>query len=112
MFPLVAVATALIPDLIKTIAGDRLGSVAGQVAQTVSRVTGTDDAEAAQARIKQDPAMAADLKLKLAQIAVDEEDRKRKDELAQLQAVLQAEDQKRQAEFSSLQAKLKADAEN
>jgi hypothetical protein len=43
MFPLVAIATSILPDLIKIIAGDKAGTVATDVANTVKKVTGTSD---------------------------------------------------------------------
>ena len=51
MLPLVGIATAVIPDLIKIIAGDRAGKVADSVAAAVSTATGTTDPQAAQKKI-------------------------------------------------------------
>lgn len=71
MLPLVGIATAIIPDLIRIIAGDKAGKVATSVADAVATATGTDDPRAAQRMIEEDPAIAAALRIKLAEIAVD-----------------------------------------
>jgi lysozyme family protein len=130
MLPLVAIATSVIPDLIKLIAGDKAGAVAKDVATAVSTVTGTNDPAAAQKKLNDDPAAEAALRIKLAEIALqaakiqnEEEDRKRKDQiqaedqqrkndLAELQARFQQESQRRKDEFDQLQAQLKAEIEN
>jgi len=91
MFPLVAIATSILPDLIKIIAGDKAGTVASDVANVVKKVTGTSDPAAAKQKVDTDPAVAANLQVQLAQIAVtaakaqnDEADRQRQDQLAEL----------------------------
>jgi lysozyme family protein len=130
MLPLVAIATAVIPDLIKLLVGDKEGAVAKDVANAVSAVTGTDDPAAAQKKLNEDPAAEAALRIKLAAIALqaakiqnEEEDRKRKDQiqgedqqrkndLAEVQARFQQESQRRKDEFDQLQAQLKSDLEN
>jgi len=119
MLPLIPIAISLIPDLIKILAGDKAGAVADSVAKAVSLATGTEDPKAAKEKLDADPAATAALRIKLAEIALEatkaqneEEDRKRKDQLAQLQAQLQAEDQKRKDELAQFQAQIKADLEN
>jgi type IV secretory pathway VirB10-like protein len=96
MLPLVGIAAALLPDLIKVLAGDKAGTIANDVAKTVQTVTGTSDPVAAKQKLSEDPAAATDLKVKLAQIAVDatkaqndEQDKARQDQLAQLKEELQ-----------------------
>jgi hypothetical protein len=91
MFPLVAIATSILPDLIKIIAGDKAGTVATDVANAVTKVTGTSDPATAKQKVNTDPAVAANLQAQLAQIAVtaakaqnDEADRQRQDQLAEL----------------------------
>ena len=70
MLPLVAIATSLLPDLIKIIAGDKAGTVATDVANAVKTVTGTSDPAAAKQQVAADPTVAANLQIQLAQIAV------------------------------------------
>jgi lysozyme family protein len=70
MFPLVAIATSLLPDLIQLIAGDKTGTVATDVASAVQKITGTSDAAAAKQKIDTDPTAAANLQIQLAQIAL------------------------------------------
>jgi len=119
MLPLVGIAAALLPDLVKLLAGDKAGSVATDVAKAVSTAAGTDDPVAAKQKLQADPVASADLQVKLAQIALDatklqndEQERKHQDELAQQQARQQAEDQKRKDEFTQLQAQLQAEEKN
>lgn len=92
MLPLVAIATSILPDLIKIIAGDKAGTVATDVANAVQTITGETDPAAAKARIAADPATATNLQVKLAQIALsaakqqnDEADAQRQAQLAELQ---------------------------
>lgn len=100
MFPLVAIAAQFVPEIIKLIAGDKAGKVAIDVATVVSTVTGkTDPVEAMQA-VKADPAVEADLREKLAQIAVDAQ-KAQNDEA----------DKQRQAELDTLKATM-ADTQN
>jgi lysozyme family protein len=91
MLPLVAIATSLLPDLIKIIAGDKAGTVATEVANVVQKVTGTADPTAAKQKLDSDPAASTDLQIQLAQIALaaskaqyDEQDQQRQSELADL----------------------------
>jgi lysozyme family protein len=96
MLPLVGIAAALLPDLIKVLAGDKAGTIAADVAKAVQTTTGTSDPVAAKQKLSQDPQAAADLQEKLAQIAIDatkaqneEQDKARQDQLAQLKEELQ-----------------------
>ena len=70
MLPLVAIATSILPDLIKIIAGDKAGTVATDVANAVKTITGETDPTAAKAKIAADPATATNLQIQLAQIAL------------------------------------------
>ncbi|WP_426956086.1 glycoside hydrolase family 108 protein [Muricoccus radiodurans] len=71
--PLIAIAAALAPELIRLIAGDRAGDVAGRVTEAVRQATGTDDPAAAQATLAADPEKAAALRIRLAEIALEGE---------------------------------------
>lgn len=72
MLPLVALAASVVPALVRLIAGDTAGTIAGDVARVVKDVTGTDNASEAQQRLE-NPAIAADLKAKLAGLAIEHE---------------------------------------
>jgi len=92
MLPLIAIATSILPDLIKIIAGDKAGTVATDVANAVKTITGETDPTAAKAKIATDPATATNLQVQLAQIALtaakqqnDEADAQRQAQLAELQ---------------------------
>ena len=98
--PLVAIATALVPELARLIAGDRAGVAATHVAEAVRNVTGTDDPGEAQRQIEANPATASDLKIRLAEIALEQ---------GRLQ--WEAADAARQAELDTLKNRL-ADTQN
>lgn len=95
MLPLIPLALAVVPELIKAIAGDRAGTVATQVAGIVQTVTGTTDPIEAQKKLAEDPALATTLRVRLAEIALEGE-----------KAQLLAEEQRRQAELAQLQKAL------
>jgi hypothetical protein len=95
MLPLVAIATSLLPDLIKIIAGDKAGTVVTDVANAVKQVTGTADPATAKQAVDTNPTVASNLQAQLAQIAVtaakqqnDEADQQRQDQLNALKQQL------------------------
>jgi lysozyme family protein len=93
MLPLIGLAATYVPELIRLIAGDKAGNLAGTVSSVVSDVTKTSDPVAALKVLQTDVAAESELRAKLAQIAVDaqkaqneEADKQRADELSTLQA--------------------------
>jgi hypothetical protein len=95
MLPLIGLAATYLPDLIRLIAGDRVGTIAAAVGKVVTDVTNTTDPAAAQKTLEADPNAAAELRARLAQIALDAQ-----------KAQNDAADQQRQAELATLQASL------
>src|SRR4051812_49286785 len=71
MLPLIPIALSLVPELIRLIAGDKAGTVAADVATVVQNVTGASDGGEAGRRLAADPALAAELRVRLAQIALE-----------------------------------------
>jgi lysozyme family protein len=69
-FPLIAIAASLAPEIIRLIAGDRAGTVAGSVAEAVRQVTGTEDPAAARAALAADAEKAGALRIRLAEITL------------------------------------------
>ena len=86
MLPLIPLAISLAPELGKWLFGTAGEKTAQAVAQVVQTVTGTPDATGAAAVLARDPAAAAKLRLALAQIAAQQEQAQRQDDLATLQA--------------------------
>lgn len=93
--PLIALAATLLPEVVRLVAGDRAGAVTSAVAGAVRTATGTDDPVAARQVIEQDPQVAANLRTRLAEIAVEQErtrlegeEKRRANELAQLETRL------------------------
>lgn len=83
LLPLALAAAELAPGLIKWIAGENAGDVAGQVVDTVKSVAGMDDPEAAVAAIKASP----ELQLEFQRAASDLEIRLFESETERLKAV-------------------------
>ena len=94
-FPLVAIAASVLPEIIRAVGGDRVGTVADSVSKAVQTVTQTEDPEAAKQKLQEDPALAAELRIRLAEIAVEGE-----------RTARDAEEKKRQAELSELEKRL------
>lgn len=95
MLPLIGLAATFIPELIKLVAGDKAGTVAGNVVQAVTAIAGASDPVAAKQKLDLDPQAAAALQQRLAEIALDatkaqnaEADQQRHDELEALKASL------------------------
>jgi lysozyme family protein len=95
MLPLVPLALSIVPELIKMIAGDKAGDIATTVANVVQEVTGTPDAAEAQRKLAADPALAIQLRIRLAEIALETQ-----------KAMDIAAEQKRQAELAAQQKAL------
>ena len=100
MAPLIALGISLIPSLARLLVGERAGQIAATVTQAVQEITGTDDPEAARGRLEADPAAATQLRLRLAEIALEGE---------RLRA--EAEEHERQVALDTLRAGL-ADLQN
>ncbi|MDR6952509.1 soluble lytic murein transglycosylase-like protein [Ancylobacter sp. 3268] len=90
MNPLILLAGNLLPSLLDFLVGDRGEKVADAVVNAVAKTTGSVDAIAAQEKVDQDPAAAAELRLALARIVADEkklaldaETQRRRDEIAE-----------------------------
>jgi lysozyme family protein len=98
MLPLIAIAASLVPELIRLINGDKTNKLAAEVSHVVTDVVGTQDETQARAKLT-DPAVAAKLQTRLAEIALDAQ---------RVQA--QAESEQRQADFNKLKTIL-ADAQ-
>ncbi|WP_300450854.1 glycosyl hydrolase 108 family protein [Accumulibacter sp.] len=95
MLPLIPLALSIVPELIKMVAGDKAGVVASTVANVVQEVTGTPDALEAQRKLAADPALAVQLRVRLAEIALETQ-----------KAIDLAAEQQRQAELSAIQKAL------
>ncbi|WP_050577647.1 phage tail tip lysozyme [Sinorhizobium arboris] len=72
MNPLLGIAIALVPDLVRLLAGDKAGAFSEKVTNAVKTVTATSDDKAAQAKVDADPALKAQLQKELADIALNE----------------------------------------
>lgn len=88
MLPLIPIALSLLPDLVKAIAGDTAGKVAEAAASAVAAVTGTDDPVRAQQILSEDPAMAAQVRIRLAEIAAEQARAERQADLDEQRAML------------------------
>lgn len=102
MLPLIPIALQLLPGLVNLIAGDKTGPVNNAINKAVSDITGTNDSAAARQKIDADPAIAAQLQLKLAEIAATEAEKRRQAHLAELEAQRKQEEQKNQTQLALL----------
>lgn len=87
MVALLPILAALVPEVVRLIAGDRAGTVSAQVVDVVRTVVGSDDPDAVQAAIA-DPAKATELRLALARLAAEREQAERRAEIEALRAAL------------------------
>jgi hypothetical protein len=95
---LLAVAASVVPDIVRSLAGDTAGTAAEAVADAVRVAAGTDDPIAAAAVLSSDPARALELRTRLLQIQVEAEAARRRDELE----ALRMSDADRQASRSTM----------
>jgi len=89
-FPLFALAASLAPGIIRPVAGDRTGALAGEVTRAVREAAGTEDPTAAHAALAADPPRAEALRLRLTEIALDGERLAAEREAGQRGAALEA----------------------
>ncbi len=106
MNPLIAIAASVLPDIIKTIAGDRAGTVSGAVTNAVTEITRTQNPQEASNKLAADPAAKAALQLKLAEIAADQEEKRQQAQLAVLKAQYEDEAKKREAKLEELREQI------
>ncbi|HYZ33080.1 MAG TPA: glycosyl hydrolase 108 family protein [Crenalkalicoccus sp.] len=99
-FPLIALAATIVPEIVRLVAGDRAGAVTSAVSDAVRVATGTEDPVEAKRKIDEDPQIAAQLRTRLAEIAVEQERMR-----------LDAEEKQRAAELAELEKRL-ADVQN
>ena len=128
MNPLIAIAASLLPDILKAIVGRSAsgdgGDIQERVADAVMKAARTGDPQQARDALDADPAAAAALRLRLAEIAAEEEERRRaaglKEQelglreaearqsarMAELREEFAAEDRRRSAAFEVLNARM------
>lgn len=85
MLPLLPLVASLAPSLIKLIAGDSAGEVAGQVAQAATTLFGSDEPETIEAAIAQDPGKALEFKARLLDIQDRESERRFQERLKEIE---------------------------
>jgi putative chitinase len=102
MNPLILLATRLLPDIARLIVGDTAGTLAGDVIKAVTDVTRTDDPKQAADKLNADPTAADALRLKLAQIAAAQEEKRQQAQLALLKEQSEQELKRQQAQLALL----------
>jgi lysozyme family protein/peptidoglycan hydrolase-like protein with peptidoglycan-binding domain len=102
MNPLIGLAAAVLPDILKAVVGDKAGTVAGAVTQAVEQVTQTQNPEEARNKLNADPAAVAALQLKLAEIAAAQEEKREQAQLALLKEQNEQEGKRQQAQMALL----------
>jgi hypothetical protein len=102
MNPFIALAGAVLPDILKAVVGDKAGTVAGAVTQAVTEITRTDNPEEAQQKLEADPAAVSALQLKLMEIAAAQEEKRQQAQLSLLKEQNEQEVKKREAQLALL----------
>jgi len=100
--PFIALAAAVLPDILKAVVGDKAGTVAGAVTQAVADITQTNNPEEATKKLNSDPAAIAALQFKLAEIAADQEEKHQQAQLALLKEQNEQENKRQQAQIALL----------
>lgn len=88
MGALIPLALSLAPEIGRWLFGGKAAATTAAVAKAVQAATGTTDADAAAAVVARDPQAAAQLRLKLAQLAADAAQQERQAELEDMTARL------------------------
>lgn len=88
MLALLPLALQFLPGLARALGGDTVGAVAQQAAGLVATITGTDDPAEAQKRLDANPEVAANLRIRLAEIEAAAAKAERDAHLDEVRAVL------------------------
>jgi lysozyme family protein/predicted chitinase len=112
MNPFIALAAAVLPDILKAVAGDKGGTVAGTVTKAVADITQTNNPEEATKKLNADPAAVAALQLKLAEIAADQEEKRQQAQLALLKEQNEQESKRQQAQIVLLKEQNEQETKN
>jgi peptidoglycan hydrolase-like protein with peptidoglycan-binding domain len=108
--PLIALAGAVLPDILKAVAGDKAGTVAGAVTEAVTEITQTTNPEEARKKLEADPQAVAALQLKLAEIAASQEEKRQQAQLALLKEQNEQETKRQQAQLALLKEQSEQEA--
>jgi len=100
--PFIALAGAVLPDILKAVVGDKAGTVAGAVTDAVTQITQTANPEEARKKLEADPQAVAALQLKLAEIAASQEEKRQQAQLALLKEQNEQETKRQQAQLALL----------
>lgn len=100
--PLIGIAISLFPEIAKFLIGDKAGAIAGAVKKVVTEVTRTENPQEARQRLQADPRAAAELQLKLAEIAADQEEKRQQAQLDLVKLQYENEGKKRDADLQAL----------
>jgi peptidoglycan hydrolase-like protein with peptidoglycan-binding domain len=106
MNPLIGIAISFFPEIAKFLIGDKVGAIAGAVKKVVTEVARTENPEEARQRLQADPKAAAELQLKLAEIAADQEAKRQQAQLDLLKLQYEDEAKRRDVELQTLGKKL------
>jgi hypothetical protein len=106
MNPLIAIAASILPEIIKTIAGDKAGAVSAEISKAVTQVTKSTDPQEIKEKLKQDPAALTELQVKLAEIAAAQEEKRQAAQLALLQEQYKDEEKKRALQLEKMKASI------
>jgi peptidoglycan hydrolase-like protein with peptidoglycan-binding domain len=108
--PFIALAGAVLPDILKAVVGDKAGTVAGAVTDAVTQITQTANPDEARKKLEADPQAVAALQLKLAEIAASQEEKRQQAQLALLKEQNEQETKRQQAQLALLKEQSEQEA--
>jgi len=110
MNPLISIAAVVFPEILKTVAGDKSKAVANAVVAAVEEITGTSQPKEAQKKVETDSTVETDLRLKLAEIAANEEEKRRQNEIESRKLQMEEAENRHKAELEALKVQFAEDA--
>ena len=109
MTPFIAIAASLLPEILKSVIGKKSETAVDAVTKAVKAATGFDGPAEAQKKIETDPVVEKELRIKLAEIAAEEEEKERQKELEAQRLQIQKAESKQKAEMDALKLRIDED---
>lgn len=106
MSPLVAVAAAIVPDILKALVGERAGAIAERIGRIVTDAAGTGDPDKAKKALDSDPAARQQLEIRLAELVVQQEQQREDNRLEAARVQSESERAQRETQLKIIEAQL------
>ncbi len=106
MSPLVTVAAAIVPSILKALVGEKAAAVAERVGRIVTDTAGTGDAAKAKTAIDANPALRQQLEIRLAELVVQQEQQREDNRLEAARVQAESERMQRESQLKLITAQL------